>query len=414
METNYIQFITELKQNILRHRYQAAMQANRQMLLLYYQTGLQLSLKIKTANWGDKIIRNISADLQKEIPGLRGFSYSNLQNMKLFFEEYSFLTKYLSHNTDIQNFIISQMPSVQIENQIVQLLTGKFESTTNQEYEFVQLLTGQLENQFSQLVTGELENLEHVEIKEDIIYGKIEKFVENVFLKIGFTHHILLIQKCKKYEERLFYFEKIIEYQWSVTILEHHLESQLFERQGKIPNNFERTLPSKLLAHATDAFKSEYLLDFINLEDSDDERVLETEIVLNIKKFIMALGNNFTFMGNQFRIVVEEQEFFIDLLFYHRKLQSLIAFELKRGKFKAEYAGKMNLYLSALDEYVKQPHENPSIGIILCKEKTDKIVEFAFRDYNKAMGVATYKTSRKLPVQFEGLLPNADDLRKLL
>jgi len=168
------------------------------------------------------------------------------------------------------------------------------------------------------------------------------------------------------------------------------------------------------LAHATDAFKSEYLLDFINLEDSDDERVLENEIVLNIKKFIMALGNNFTFMGNQFRIVVEEEEFFIDLLFYHRKLQSLIAFELKRGKFKAEYAGKMNLYLSALDEYVKQPHENPSIGIILCKEKTDKIVEFAFRDYNKAMGVATYKTSRKLPVQFEGLLPNADDLRKLL
>ena len=161
-------------------------------------------------------------------------------------------------------------------------------------------------------------------------------------------------------------------------------------------NNFESTLPKKMHKHATDAFKSEYLLDYINLDEEDNERVLENEIMRNIKKFIMSLGNDFSFIGNQYRVIVGEEEFFIDLLFFHRTLQSLVAFELKRGKFKAEYAGKMNLYLSALDEYVKKEHENPSIGIILCKEKDDKVVEFAFRDYNKAMGVAKLKTSRKI------------------
>lgn len=128
----------------------------------------------------------------------------------------------------------------------------------------------------------------------------------------------------------------------------------------------------------------------------------------------MALGADFSFIGNQYRLMIENEEFFIDLLFFNRKLQSLVAIELKKGKFEAEYAGKMNLYLSALDEYVKQPHENPSIGIILCKEKNNKIVEFAFRDTTKPMGVTTYKTSRDLPERYKEALPKIDDLKKLL
>ncbi len=164
-------------------------------------------------------------------------------------------------------------------------------------------------------------------------------------------------------------------------------------------------------------FKNEMLLDFINIQDSDeepDERILEQEIVLNIKKFIMALGADFSFIGNQFRLLIDEEEYFIDLLFFNRKLQSLVAIDLKKGKFKAEYAGKMNLYLSALDEYIKQPHENPSIGIILCKEKNNKVVEFAFRDTSKPMGVVTYKTYQELPENYKKLLPNFDHLKELL
>lgn len=375
MEKVYIQFIAEIKESILRSRFRAASLANREMLLLYYRIGSMLSAKVQHANWGSGIIQNIATDLQKELPGLGGFSFSNLKNMRQIAEEYAFLNLSQLSETDFSQPLadntISQSATVQIaENEISQLLTVQFQST--------------------------------------------DLFIENIFFKTGFTHHILLLNKCKDFRERLFYMQKTVENQWSVTILEHQLESNLYGQKGKLLSNFDNILPTSLRKHATDAFKGEYLLDFVNIEEEDDERVLEQEIVRNIKKFIMSVGNDFAFMGNQYRITVEEEEFFIDLLFFHRKLQSLIAFELKQGKFKAEYAGKMNLYLSALDESVKQEHENPSIGIILCKEKTDKVVEFAFRDYNKAMGVATFKTSRQLPHQFKGILPDLNELKNLL
>jgi predicted nuclease of restriction endonuclease-like (RecB) superfamily len=372
----YIKFISEIKENIIKSRYKAASLANKEMLLLYYYTGYKLSQKIKSSKWGNGVVSNISKDLQKELPGLRGFSFRNLQNMKQFYEEYELLQNLLLPSQD-QSFIIMQSSTAQLK-----------------ENEFMQLMTAQINDEDNDL--------------------KIETFIENSFLKIGFTHHITLINKCKDINERVFYFQKTIENQWSITILEHHINSKLFQLTGKIINNFDRTLPVRLHKHATNAFKSEYLLDFINLDEDDDERVLENEIVKNIKKFILSLGNDFSFIGNQYRVTVGEEEFFIDLLFFHRTLQSLIAFELKRGKFKAEYAGKMNLYLSALDEYVKKEHENPSIGIILCKEKDDKVIEFAFRDYNKAMGVAKLKTSREIPDKFKGLLPDIEELKKLI
>lgn len=184
-----------------------------------------------------------------------------------------------------------------------------------------------------------------------------------------------------------------------------------------MPNNFSLTISDKdLRQQALYSFKDEYLLDFVNVEDWDvfDERVLETQIVKNVKDFIMALGKDFSFIGNQYRLIVAEKEYFIDLLFFNRRLQSLVAIELKRGEFKPEYAGKLNFYLSALDEYVKLPHENPSIGIVLCKDRNTKTVEFAFRDINKPMGVATYQTSSELPKQYRGILPEPEELRKLL
>jgi hypothetical protein len=157
-------------------------------------------------------------------------------------------------------------------------------------------------------------------------------------------------------------------------------------------------------------------LNFLSIsdEEAEDEKLLENEIVGNIKKFLMSLGTDFTFVANQYRLLVEEEEYFIDLLFFNRTLQALVAFELKTGKFKPEFLGKMNFYLTVLDEYVKKKHENPSIGIILCKEKKNKIVEFSFRDYNKAMGVATYTTSDKLPEKYVNILPDEKALKKLM
>ena len=158
------------------------------------------------------------------------------------------------------------------------------------------------------------------------------------------------------------------------------------------------------------------MLDFVNIEDPEivDERVIEQKIVQNIKNFIMAFGPDFTFMGNQYRIEVAGKEFIIDLLFFSRRLRSLVAFELKRGEFKPENTGKMNFYLAALDKYVKLPDENPSIGIILCKTKNEEIVELSFSDTSKPMGVATYRTSQELPQQLREALPNIEDLKKLL
>jgi predicted nuclease of restriction endonuclease-like (RecB) superfamily len=200
--------------------------------------------------------------------------------------------------------------------------------------------------------------------------------------------------------------------------LKHHLKNELHQKIGNLLHNFDNTIvQNNFKQKALMAFKDELLLDFINIEDADDEpneRVLEQEIVLNIKKFIMALGADFSFIGNQYRLIIEDEEYFVDLLFFNRKIQSLVAIELKKGKFKAEYVGKLNLYLSALDEYIKQPHENPSIGIILCKEKNNKIVEFAFRDTTKPMGVVTYKTYQDLPENYKNILPNIEDLKKLM
>lgn len=204
---------------------------------------------------------------------------------------------------------------------------------------------------------------------------------------------------------------------WSVETLKHHLANNLYAQQGKLPNNFSATIKNKdLRAKALHSFKDEYLLDFINIEDPEveDERVIESAIVRDIKKFIMALGNDFCFMGNQYRIIVDDTEYFIDLLFFNRQLQCLVAIELKQGKFKPEYLGKLNFYLSALDDYIRRPYENQSIGIILCKEQKHKTVEFALRDFNKPMGVATYQTANDLPVSYRKVIGQLEKLIELI
>lgn len=237
------------------------------------------------------------------------------------------------------------------------------------------------------------------------------------FLTVGFSNHYEILAHVKDFQQRLFYVGRCATGFWSVKKLLYYLGEDLYSKEGTMSNNFATTIAKEdLRQRAMLSFKDEYFLDFVNIEDPDDtdERVLEQQIVHNIKNFIMALGGDFSFMGNQYRLVVDEKEYFIDLLFFNRRLQSLVAIELKRGEFKPEYAGKLNFYLSALDEYVKLPNENPSIGIILCKDKNSKIVEFAFRDINKPMGVSTYKTSAELPKQYRGILPDPEELRKLM
>lgn len=341
MEKEYLEFIKELKQSIITSRYIAARLANREQIMLYYKTGKSLSDKIEAQKWGAKVVEQIAVDLQKGLPGLKGFSYRNLMKMKQFADQY---------------------PNVPF------LPSATAGLTLDQE----------------------------------------------IFFDISFTHHLLLLNKCKEKTERWFYIEQAASQFWSVTVLEYYIKSDLFKHQGKLANNFNSVLSQDLKTNALQVFQDEYLFDFICIDDESDERVFEGQIVANIKNSIMALGKGFSFMGNQYRLEVDGQEFFIDLLFYNRHLQCLVVFELKRGRFKPEYAGQLNFYLSVLDDKIKLPHENSSIGIILCKEKSNTVVEFAFKNINKALGAATFKTSKEMPNEMKGILPDANDLAQLL
>ncbi len=193
-----------------------------------------------------------------------------------------------------------------------------------------------------------------------------------------------------------------------------------FHHVGTLPNNFALTMPdARQVSRAVQSFKDEYLLDFINIEEATDnadvdERVLETALVNSIKQFIQSLGPDFCFIGNQYRLIVEQEEFFVDLLFYHRSLRSLVAIELKRGKFKPAYLGQLNFYLSTLDEQLKHPDENQSIGLLLCQEASRSIVELAVRDFNKPIGVATYRFGKEIPEPYQVLVPMIDGVHKIL
>jgi predicted nuclease of restriction endonuclease-like (RecB) superfamily len=366
--------IKELKSMILASRYRAAALANRELLVLYFAIGKYISDRTRGGEWGTNILDKLSTDLQKELPGLRGFSSSNLRKMRLFYEAWA--EQFLIRSTSSNKLEISLSKSNKSG------MTSSIRSTTSNE------LKKNVNDQF-----------------------------ENMFLQISLSHHSFIISKVKTFEERKYYVNQTALEFWSLDTLENKINSNYYKKQGKLPNNFSNAIANDAQREkALQTFKDEYLLDFINIEDPDiaDEKEFENEIVRNIRKFILSIGTDFAFIGNQYRLVVEDEESFVDLLFYNRKLQILVAFELKKGKFKPEYLGKMNFYLSALDEMVKQPHENPSIGIILCKSKTDKIVEFSFRDFNKAMGVATYKTSKELPAKYKGILPDAKALKKLL
>ena len=377
---NYIKFIRELKEEILQSRYVAAKLVNKELLILYFKIGKLLSEKTTNANWGDKVLDTISNDLQKEFPGLRGFSRSNLANMKQFYSAYSTVETI----QDKRNEIVKNTK----KKQLIQSPTGLI----------FPYFIGDSEGQKSKKTT------------------KISPQQLVHFFSVSFTHHIKILNNTTAWDERLFYIQKASENQWSVDILENQLECNYFHKQGKQLNNFKKTLPKKLQNTAISSFKDEYLLDFLNIYDKDnpDEREIEEAIIKNIRSFILSLGKEFAFIGNQYRIVFEEEEYFVDLLFYHRGLQSLVAIDLKRGKFKPEYAGKMNFYLNVLNDQVRLPHENPSIGIILCKEKKDSTVEYSFKDINKPIGVSKYKIADKLPAKLKKYLPEPDDLIQIL
>jgi len=242
-----------------------------------------------------------------------------------------------------------------------------------------------------------------------LAYQKNEKLAPLV-REISWTKNIIILERCKDDIHREFYIKTTKKFGWTKDVLINQLGAGAFERYMANQTNFDKTVPEKYRHQAKLAVKDEYSFDFLELGEVHSEKELERTLLENVRKFLIEMGGYFTFAGNQYRLEIDEQEFFIDLLLYHRQLRYLVAIELKIGAFKPEYAGKMQFYLSALNNIVKLPDENPSIGIILCKDKSRTIVEYALKDTKKPIGVSTYKLTEKLPRELKKYLPSPEEI----
>ena len=375
---NYGQAVELIKTAILQSQYDAACSVNEKQLMLYYGIGKYISLNSRKGFWGKGAIDEISQQLEKELPGLKGFSARNLRNMRTFYEEWAMLD---------------------------------------------QVVIGQEQNEPRTL--ADISANSSVEIEAPIWQRRLPKvsgFPLTEFLHVGFSHHTLILSKAKEYEERLFYIKRIVSEQLIYEGLKQSIARDDYHHQGSLPNNFLQTLPSAEQAlRAVSTFKDEYLLDYINVEELNirdkqdvDERVIENAIIHNVKNFILTFGKDFAFIRNQYHLDAFGEDQYIDLLFFNRALNCLVAVELKTGKFKTSYLGQLQGYLSVLDGFERKPHENPAIGLILCKDMNKSFVDYVIQDYTKPMGVATYKTSKDMSDELRKALPNIDDLKKLL
>ena len=369
---NLKQAVQTIKTAILQSQSRAARMISGTQLSLYFGVGLYVSANSRKGAWGTGAIDEISQQLRKELPGLRGFSSQNIRNMRQFAE---FWQAYLNCSPMASEM---SLEALQQEIECDQFSLAKWSPMAS-------------------------------EINRD------------EFLGISFSHHMEILHKTKNIEEVLFCIHEAVVHQWDKYTLRDILKAGIPQPDHTAPNNFLQTMSSPRQAmKAIRMFKDEYLLDFINVEDIDaqekdvDERLVEQRIVHNIKRFIMTLGRDFTFVGNQYHLEIYGEEMWSDLLFFNRELNALVAIELKIGKFKPIYLGQLYAYLQVLDDKVRKPHENPSIGIVLCKSANQAYAEYAVRDYNKPMGVATYKAFSDMPVEMQKTLPDIEELKKLM
>ena len=315
------------------------------------------------------------------MPGLRGFSETSLKKMRLFYDNWQMLDSKSSVATDELSPIKSSV------------ITDDLQKANNQ-----------------------------IDIYNSIVISNTAEFPIEDFFQLPFSHHVEVFSKVKDLPARYYYISRAVKEHLPVESLERIIKQKEFENQGNLPNNFAQTISNSSMARkAVMMFKDSYALQFINTEEIGerdrqdvDERVVEQKIVQNIKKFIMTFGEDFTFVGNQYHLEVYGEEFFPDLIFFNRALNALVVVELKTGEFKNSYLGQLTGYLQILDDKVRKPHENPSIGIVLCKSANKAYVEYVIKAFDKPMGVATYSIGDEMPENLRKALPDVNQLTELL
>lgn len=368
----YKQAVSVIKEAILHSQYRAAKMVTGEELSLNFGIGAYVSNRSRQEKWGTSIIESISEQLRRELPGLRGFSARSIRNMRTFYE---YWTQYL----------------------IWQPSAAKLQLSINQDTIDIDCFSLQ---------------------KWSPVAAEINR---EEFLGISFSHHLEILQKTKDIQEVLFYIHQTVLHKWDKYDLRNRLKEGLYQKQGAAANNFLQTMPVNDARKAVGMFKDEFLLDYINIDEMEvdkpediDERVIEKAIVRNIKQFIMTFGRDFAYIGNQYHLEIFGEELFPDLLFLNRELNCMVVVELKKGAFKPAYIGQLQTYMKVLDDKVRKPHENPTIGILLCKSANKAFVEYVIRDYTHPMGVATYKTAEDMSEELRKALPDMDEMRKLL
>ena len=306
----------------------------------------------------------------------------------------------------------------QVNRTLINLYWGIGQEIYNQQQEkgwgksIVELLSKELKKEFPDVQGFSSRNLWRM--RNLYVEYKDNEILPPLVAEISWSKNIAIMEKCKEQLEREFYIKMTKKYGWTKDVLINHIENKSYEKYLLNQTNFDETLPEKYVNQAKLAVKDEYIFDFMELSDQHSERELEESLLNNIKAFLEEMGGNFAFMGSQYHINVGGDDFYIDLLLYHRSLKSLVAIELKIGDFKPEFVGQLQFYLTALDKQVKMEHENPSIGIIICKNKNRTVVEYALNDSYKPIGVATYQIRDTLPEQMKNLLPSPEEIKKRL
>ncbi len=357
ISADYRQFIEELKARVVSARISAARAITHEAILLYWDIGQGIVERQQSHGWGDAVVEMVAADLREAFPGAKGFSPQNVWRMQQF---------YLVHN----------------------------------QQEFLAQLVREMEKDGKKAPTPE--NLSQV--------------VREMVSLVPWGHHVNALTRVTDPAARLWYLRATARFGWSRNVLLNQIKAGAYERAvtEKKTHNFDLALPEHFAEQADEMLKSSYNLEFLGIRRAVRERELEDRLISRLQAFLLELGYGFCFVGRQHRIALGRKEYFIDLLFYHRFLKALVAFDLKVGPFEPEFAGKMDFYLNLLNDKERGPDDQPSIGIILCAEKDDVEVEYALRSKANPIGVAAYELQSKLPGELKGKLPTAKQLADMV
>lgn len=359
---NYLEVLSSLKDKIRLAKQRASLSVNAELIAVYWEIGNAILEQQKIEGWGAKIISQLARDLKIEFPDMKGFSERNLVYMQTFAAAY---------------------PWIQFTQPLVAQIQLNEEQHIN-----VQASLAQIETKFS--------------------------IVQPLVAQIPWTHHTIILDKLKTLDDRLFYIQKTVENGWSKAVLQHQIASKLHTRQGKAITNFGATLPKPLSDLAQETLKSPYSFDFLSLSEEMHERDLEKALIQHLKKFMLELGRGFAYVGNQYNLNVQGDDFFLDLLFFNIHLNCYVIFELKVGEFKPEFAGKLNFYINTLDEEVKAKHHAPTIGVLLCKTPNETVIKYALKGVNTPIGVADYELTNALPKDIEAEIPTIEELEAMV